>query len=418
MSTCILWFRNNLRLSDNKPVWEAFANFDHVIPVYLKKVGPALDRWGNPYMGPARTAFLDESLISLSSLLEAHGSALNILEISAIEELIPFAKAQKANAIIGPQEMAYNEVQEELELTSKANQAGISVRFYRERTLFNLGQLPFELDQLPETFSRFRNKVEKKCTPQPPLPEPEITAHQAVANEYDFSIELNSKPVFKGGAQAAWDRLDHYFWETELVSTYKETRNGLLGLDYSSKFSPYLALGCISAREIYAELTRYEEENGANESTYWLYFELLWREYFQWIALKHGKELFLHGGLKPELPIKDHFNLKKYEAWKEGRTKDNFVNANMLELATTGFMSNRGRQNVASYLIHDMGLDWRSGAAYFESQLIDYDPSSNYGNWLYIAGRGNDPRPFRKFNTKMQAERYDPTGEYVSHWTE
>ena len=418
MSTCILWFRNNLRLSDNRPVWEAFANFDHVIPVYLKKVGPTIDRWGNPTMGPARTAFLNESLMSLSSLLEAHGSALNILEISAIEELITFAKAHNANAIIAPREMAYHEVVEEKEVSAKGKKLSIPTYFYSERTLFKLGQLPFELDQLPETFSRFRNKVEKKCTPQSPLPEPEITAISAVAGKFNFSVKKEAPIVFKGGIQAAWDRLDHYFWETKLVSTYKETRNGLLGMDFSSKFSPYLALGCISAREIYAELTRYEEENGANESTYWLYFELLWREYFQWIALKHGKELFLHGGLKPELPIKDHFNLKKYETWKDGRTKDAFVNANMLELATTGFMSNRGRQNVASYLIHDMGLDWRAGAAYFESQLIDYDPASNYGNWLYIAGRGNDPRPFRKFNTKTQAERYDPIGEYVSHWTE
>ncbi|MGB0194829.1 MAG: FAD-binding domain-containing protein, partial [Schleiferiaceae bacterium] len=87
------------------------------------------------------------------------------------------------------------------------------------------------------------------------------------------------------------------------------------------------------------------------------------------------------------------------------------------ELAATGFMSNRGRQNVASYLVHDMGLDWRPGAAYFESQLIDYDPASNYGNWLYNAGRGNDPRPFRKFNTKFQAERYDPEGTFVRQWS-
>jgi deoxyribodipyrimidine photo-lyase len=87
----------------------------------------------------------------------------------------------------------------------------------------------------------------------------------------------------------------------------------------------------------------------------------------------------------------------------------------MLELAQTGFMSNRGRQNVASYLVHDLNIDWRWGAAYFESQLIDNDFTSNWGNWMYVAGVGNDPR-FRKFNTKLQADRYDAENQYRKMW--
>jgi deoxyribodipyrimidine photo-lyase len=220
---------------------------------------------------------------------------------------------------------------------------------------------------------------------------------------------------FSGGSAAAWDRLDHYLWDTEHITTYKETRNGMLGADFSSKFSAFLALGCISAREIYAEIKRFEHQITSNESTYWLYFELLWREYFQWIALKHGRDLFLQGGLQPAKP-KKNFRNKHFEMWKNGTTGDPLVDANMRELAATGFMSNRGRQNVASYLVHDLHLDWRYGAAWFEAMLIDHDPASNYGNWLYIAGVGNDPRPFRKFNTAFQAERYDPQGEYVNTW--
>jgi deoxyribodipyrimidine photo-lyase len=99
-----------------------------------------------------------------------------------------------------------------------------------------------------------------------------------------------------------------------------------------------------------------------------------------------------------------------------GHTGDDLVDANMQELNATGWMSNRGRQNVASYLVHDLGIDWRWGAAYLESQLIDYDPASNYGNWMYIAGSGHDPRPFRKFNTKGQAERYDADKTYRNLW--
>ena len=190
----------------------------------------------------------------------------------------------------------------------------------------------------------------------------------------------------------------------------------MLGRSFSSKFSPFLAVGCISAAQVMDELDQFEERHTSNDSTYWLFIELLWREFFQWTAYNAGKQLFIPTGLQPEKPWKPHFNARKYEQWKNGETGDPLVDANMKELQATGFMSNRGRQNVASYLIHDLGLDWRSGAAWFESQLIDFDPASNYGNWLYIAGRGNDPRPFRKFNTKMQLERYDPDHSYVNTW--
>lgn len=105
-----------------------------------------------------------------------------------------------------------------------------------------------------------------------------------------------------------------------------------------------------------------------------------------------------------------------FDRWKEGRTGQPFVDANMHELKATGYMSNRGRQIVASYLIHDMRLDWRLGAAWFESMLIDYDVSSNYGNWMYVAGVGNDQRPFRQFNPVRQAEIYDPRGDYIDKW--
>ena len=98
-----------------------------------------------------------------------------------------------------------------------------------------------------------------------------------------------------------------------------------------------------------------------------------------------------------------------------GNTGDPFVDANMRELLFTGWMSNRGRQNVASYLVHQMKQDWRKGAAWFESLLIDYDPASNYGNWMYAAGVGNDPRD-RVFNTKRQAAMYDKDGKFQQLW--
>ena len=154
----------------------------------------------------------------------------------------------------------------------------------------------------------------------------------------------------------------------------------------------------------------------ANDSTYWLVFELIWRDYFRFVAMKYGSRIFHRKALKPDSANRGT-QRPAFEAWKEGRTKDAFVNANMKELARTGFMSNRGRQNVASYLVHDLGIDWRMGASWFEHMLLDYDPASNAGNWIYVAGVGNDPRPNRKFNTQRQAEMYDGDGKYQTLWS-
>ncbi len=132
-------------------------------------------------------------------------------------------------------------------------------------------------------------------------------------------------------------------------------------------------------------MKRYEAEHGANESTYWLIFELLWRDFFQFTAARHGASFFQRGGIAHK-PWRGEQDAERFEAWCQGRTGQPFIDANMRELAATGWMSNRGRQNVASYLVNDLLLDWRMGAFWFERMLIDYDPCSNWGNWLYLAG--------------------------------
>jgi deoxyribodipyrimidine photo-lyase len=214
---------------------------------------------------------------------------------------------------------------------------------------------------------------------------------------------------------AGKQRLQDYFWKNDRLKVYKETRNGMLGGDYSSKFSPWLAIGCLSPRYIAKEVAKYEEERVANDSTYWLIFELLWRDYFRFIAAKHGNKIFKITGLR-ELSISWQQDWPRFELWRTGKTGYPLIDANMRELAATGFMSNRGRQNVASFLTKNLGIDWRIGAEWFESLLIDYDPCSNWGNWNYTAGVGNDARGFRFFNTIKQAKDYDAKGEYVKHW--
>jgi deoxyribodipyrimidine photo-lyase len=196
---------------------------------------------------------------------------------------------------------------------------------------------------------------------------------------------------------------------------YRETRNGLLGSDYSSKFSPWLALGCLSPRRIDAEIREYERERVENDSTYWLRFELTWRDFFQFQLAKYGSTWFQPGGIRERDDIEWRQDREQFDRWAAGETGIPFVDANMRELNATGYMSNRGRQNVASFLANDLRIDWRKGAAYFEARLVDYDVASNWCNWAYQAGVGNDSRD-RSFDVLWQADRYDPNAEYVTHW--
>lgn len=248
----------------------------------------------------------------------------------------------------------------------------------------------------------------------------------------------------RGGESSALDRLEWYFLYGKSpdtanlsrahppVTRYKQTRNNLLGHGYSTKMSPFLAYGSISPRQIWAALVDHERVHGEDQNTYWVKFELLWRDYFFFVAEKFGDLLFHIGGFELATdPAQAQKKLQGY--WKdwdpdtsssehevtrmlEGRTGIPFIDANMCELRESGFLSNRGRQNVASYLAHDLVYDWRIGAEFFQSCLIDYDPTSNYGNWAYVAGVGNDPRASRRFNIIKQAKDYDSHGEYVKTW--
>jgi len=271
-------------------------------------------------------------------------------------------------------------------------------------------------------------KVLQKPSSLPPLP-PNISSDAlASCSEIEnkcsldldncdsrIKIEAISAFPFKGGEMSALDRIQNYIWESDKVTTYKQTRNGLIGTDYSTKFSPWLAIGCLSPRLIYAEIKQYEKMNTANESTYWVTFELLWRDFFHFVGWKYGDNLFRETGIRG-INKSWSKDMNLFEKWKKGITGVPFIDANMRELLHTGWMSNRGRQNVASFLVKDLKLDWRLGAEWFESMLIDHDACSNYGNWNYAAGIGNDPREDRKFNIIKQSLDYDLNGDFISTW--
>lgn len=421
----LIWYTNNLRTEDHPLLHKACKEAETVEAFYC--YDPSLfeaDSEGLVKIGPYRQKFLIESLLDLQQQLETLHIPLHIL-VGKPEEEIPLLVTQ-----IGATDMYIqkNWHEEELSLeksVSKKLREQITLHSSYDQFLIAPSLAPFKIYDLPRVFTVFRKKIENQLSIELPLGIPKAmdqNIEAMVSEKWDkiakssIAIESDSRTAFpfRGGSQAGLDRINSYFWETDHVAVYKKTRNGMIGTEYSTKFSPWLANGSISPRTIYSLLKQYEGERTSNESTYWVFFELLWREFFKYVGLKHGNLLFKSGGiLKKEFAQgKDDLEFQK---WKEGKTTNSFVNAHMKELAQTGWMSNRGRQNVASYWSKTMGQDWRRGAAYFESMLLDYDVDSNWGNWMYTSGVGNDPRD-RIFDPNRQAKMYDPDGKFQKAW--
>ncbi len=426
----LVWFRNDLRVRDNEVVTKASLSAKEVIHVFC--FDPRMfekTSLGFSKTGSFRAKFLIESVADLRKSLRDLGADLIILKGKPEEEVLSLAIKYQAQAIFYSEEVTSEERNVDKSLEKAAWAHGILTEAFWQSTLYHVDDVPFPVNQTPEVFTQFRKEVEKMSSVRSSFPAPaklnflekdEIASAGELPDLSIYGLE-EPKPdrmrlmEFIGGESSGLGRIQSYFWEKDLLKVYKETRNGLIGADYSSKLSPWLALGCISPRMIYEEVKRYEKERKKNESTYWLIFELIWRDYFRIICKKHGDKIFQIGGIKNQ---EDSWSRDKsqFEAWAEGKTGVPFVDANMRELNATGFMSNRGRQIVASFLVNDLGIDWTWGASYFESMLIDYDVCSNWGNWMYVGGVGNDPRENRYFNILRQAKNYDRNGDYVRIW--
>lgn len=427
MKRSVIWFKTDLRLHDNETLVRAIEQSDEIIPVYC--FDPShfkLSSFGFRKTGAFKTKFLLECLRDLDANLRALGSGLIVVSGPPELELAKIVDFYKAQKVFAKKEVAYEEKQTEERVEKALWRMHCTLETFSTSTLYHAEDLPFSIKDIPDVFTVFRKKVEHdssirsvferpKAITSPTLPSISLPSLK------DLGLnEPNADPraviQFKGGETEGVKRVQEFFFETKSHSSYKETRNALLGKNNSSKFSAWLSQGCLSPREIYYELRKYEEASGANDSTYWLIFELMWRDYFRFMMKKHRHKFFLQAGISDkETAFREH-DKEKLLQWIEGKTGQDFIDANMIELKFTGFMSNRGRQNVASYLCNDLKLDWRYGAAYFEQQLIDYDVCSNWGNWAYLAGVGNDPRGNRYFNIEKQASDYDKSGEYRHHW--
>ncbi|MEY3386613.1 MAG: hypothetical protein RIR53_1424 [Bacteroidota bacterium] len=366
------------RLHDNPRLVEACHAAEQLLPVY--DWDPSIE------MRPHRASFLLESLRSLQRDLRVRGSDLL------------FRLQRPADDV---------------------------AHVYRQsETLYHHDDLPMSLDRIPRVFTSFRRELERSGTRWrapvpaveviPALPDgvvcPDIPSLEELGYERPVGDARSAFPFhrsdFAPSESSAREHLQRYL-ESQRIDSYKQTRNQLVGTEFSSKLSPWLALGIISARTVAEEIHNYECRHGANDGTYWLWFELVWRDFFAFRAHIEPSEV-IHAQ-PPELH-------RSFWNWCTGNTGNAFVDAGMNELNCSGWMSNRMRQIVASYLINELQCPWQWGEWWFAVHLIDYDPASNEGNWRYIAGEGADPRGGRRFDIAYQQRTHDPMGSYTSRW--
>ena len=307
----ILWYRNDLRIHDHQPLYKALKVNAQIIPIYcLDPRQFSQTHFGFPKTGVFRAKFLLESIIDLGKNLQKLGSNLVIFQDKP-EIVIPrVAQKLSATSVFFHHEVTTEEVKVERFVYQALKQIGVKLKSFWGHTLYHPDDLPFEIQELPELFTNFRKDVENNSTVNPTfsipkklpsLPKIDVGILPKLS---DLNLEISAPYArgvleFKGGETAGLERVKNYFWQKDCLKIYKETRNGMLGANYSSKL---------------------------------------------------------------------------------------------------------------------LGINWQMGAEWFESLLIDYDVCSNWGNWNYTAGVGNDGRGFRYFNIPKQAKDYDPEGKYVKYW--
>ncbi|MCS7073511.1 MAG: DASH family cryptochrome [Bacteroidia bacterium] len=411
----IVWFRNDLRLHDNIALYKAVKQ-DSILPVYV--FDPRQFRktsFGFPKTGTIRKQFLLESIADLNQQLQSIGSNLLILQ-GLPEQILPdLVQIIQASAIVYQAELASEEIEVEENLRQSLPSNCKLIPCWGQ-TLLNPEDLPFL--HVPDSFSEFRKLLEKSAEIQPPKVIPS-TIHtftpdnsRRIPSLFPLKFPLTSNSKFHGGESIALAKVANFCQKEGFLSNI-----GYLEKDKTiMQISPWLSHGCLSPRFLYQKLQEFSEDNERkNRIATQLQEQLYRREYYRWFAKKYGIQIFLSGGVA-ELPVRWKTDKRLFEAWQFGNTGFPLIDAIQRQLLHTGWISGLAREITATFFVHYLGLDWRMGAEWFESQLIDYDVYSNYGNWIRMSGLNSPKKQTFIPNLTKIFQTADPTGEYIETW--
>lgn len=302
----LIWFRRDLRVSDQEAVkWARDRGYETIAIAFSPPCAkdPA----------SAKLRFFQECIEDLRISLEAYRIPLFVSERPAAEEIPRLASQHRADEVLVTEETHHRGHEEERAAQRALEQAlpDCVLRRFEQRTLLKAQELPFAIQDLPLVFTAFRKRLEAHGKPAPRSQSDE--RGQAIRLDCDDGINPDHEPhKIRGGERAGRKRLHEYVWETNSVAHYAETRNGMLEFNDSSKLSPWLAWGCLSPRQVYDEIWRYETQYGVSRSTTAFIHELLWRDYFKFLAAKIGPALLDRNGLRGR-------DQNQGRAWREDR---------------------------------------------------------------------------------------------------
>ena len=442
----MIWFRSDLRLKDNAALSQAtHFGSESALAVFIV----SKNDWIRHDWGPVKVDFIKRNLKSLEiSLSQTLNIPLAVLEIDNFAEvpteLLKFAKNKAVNSLWFNNEPEWDEVGRDAEVEKIFLGNGISVHRFEDQSIVEPGA-KFSKDPMPErVFTGFKkcwlayvdaNFVSLARDPIMKTGHLNLEVKESIDEVFaklpeelqfkDLDTAERIRKIWPSGETEAHFRLNEF--SMNRIREYKATRDYFYLSNGTSALSPYLALGIISARTCFLKAKALQENSGKSASgndgiSAWI-SELIWREFFRYILhhfpqVSRGKSFKIKGDqVSWRYPKNDKKAMVDYDRWCKGFTGYPIVDAAMRYLNCNGWLHNRLRMLVASFLTFDLMIDWRMGEKYFMKKLIDGDLASNNGAWQYGAGVGTDPQHhIRIFNPKLQCEKFDPNGEFIRKW--
>jgi deoxyribodipyrimidine photo-lyase len=419
----LVWFRRDLRVEDNTALAEAIGSGEPVVALYVATP----EQWRSHHMAPIQADLIYRRLDELSRELKHHNIPFLYHQVATFAESVAFiiqlAEQFSFSGIYYNKEYEWNEVYRDDQLTTLAENRAIEVVAYDDKCIQPPGSVLNQQGQNYKVFTPFKNSwLSSLVTPKiVKMPKANPFDMPSLLCEWLFDCQTS---VFSYPRQSSLDwpvaseqvsaRLNLFCQQH--VADYAEERDFPIK-EAGSRLSPYLALGILSSRQCLAQLMA-ESEGGvlSRGAEVWL-SELVWREFYQHLIY-----------FRPDIAKGNSFHswadnlVWKTQAdwlkrWQQGTTGYPIIDAAMRQLNTTGWMHNRLRMVVASFLTKDLHISWREGESYFMSKLIDGDYAANNGGWQWCASTGCDAQPyFRIFNPVSQGEKFDKQGEFVRFW--
>lgn len=399
-SITLFWFRRDLRLHDNHGLYKALENATEVLPIFIfdNEILEQLPK------NDARVSFIYETLKSIQNELKSLGKNISIYYGKPIETFTKLFNEHKINAVYTNHDYEPYAQKRDIEIKTLCEQNNIDFNTYKDQVFFEKNDV-VKADGNPYlVYTPYKNKW-KECFRTTPFPK--YTSEDLLKNCIE-TFPFNPVTLEEIGFEISTIKVLPYKATPNLIEGYEDTRN-FPAIEYgTSKLGPHLRFGTVSVREMLKKAISQKNE------IFWS--ELIWREFFMQILWHYPHTVT--SAFKPKYDnIQWRNNLEEFELWKQGKTGYPLVDAGMRELNTTGYMHNRVRMLVGSFLCKHLLIDWRLGEAYFAEKLLDYDMSANIGNWQWVAGTGVDAAPyFRIFNPTTQIQKFDKQHTYIKKY--